>query len=134
MSFYTFFETFKERARKHDLGFLKEVIAEEFIAREIRDGEHMDYGREESVEGWRQAFEHFEGQDMNWIYTNHSVTQTKADEWMAVFWVSVVIAGEPLPASNLFFDTFRYEDETWKLVRSYIEAGVKSPVLEKASR
>ncbi|WP_079477254.1 hypothetical protein [Halobacillus salinus] len=134
MSFYSFFDAFKKRASEHDLDFLKETIHKDFAAREVRDGEMVDYGYAESVEGWRQAFDYFADQDMEWIYTDHSVTQIKENEWLAAFWVSIVLDGDLLPTSNLFFDTFRYEDGTWKLVRSYIEAGVRNPALEKASR
>lgn len=134
MSFYTFFDQFKQRASAHDLDFLKVTISEDFTAREIRDGDVVDYGVDESVEGWRQAFEYFTDQDMEWLYTDHSVTQIKDNEWLAVFWVSIVLDNKLLPTSNLFFNTFRYENGAWQLVRSYIEAGVRNPILDKASQ
>lgn len=133
MDFSTFYESFKDRARSQDLAFLKETIAEDLIAREIRDGEVVDYGYEESIEGWKQAFDHFENMDMTWVYTDHSMTQTKDKEWIVSFWVSIVLDGEPIPNSNLFFDTFQQTDEGWKLIRSYIESGVQNPHLVKNS-
>ncbi len=65
--------------------------------------------------------------DMEWVYTDHSITQLKEDEWQAAFWVSIIVEGEKLPTSNLFFDTFKHLNGEWKLVRSYIEAGVQNP-------
>ncbi|RWZ52211.1 flavoprotein [Halobacillus fulvus] len=128
MDFLSFFEEFKERAGNHDLDYLKTTISEGFQAREVRQGEAVDYGYTESVQGWKEAFEHFENFETTWTYTDHSITQTKDNEWMAAFWVSLTIDGEQMPTSNLFFDTFKKEAEGWKLVRSYIEAGVQNPL------
>ncbi|ARI79000.1 hypothetical protein [Halobacillus mangrovi] len=127
MEFHSFYETFKEGARKHDLGFLKETISDQLVAREIRQDEVIDYSYEDSIEGWKQAFEYFQDKDMIWIYTDHSLTELKENEWLASFWVSIELEGELLDSSNLFFNTYKQEKGTWQLVRTYIEAGVQTP-------
>ncbi|WP_407272894.1 hypothetical protein [Radiobacillus sp. PE A8.2] len=43
---------------------------------------------------------------------------------MAVIWASLNIDGKPVETANLFFQTFRKTDGDWRLIRSYIEAGV----------
>ncbi|RDY72519.1 flavoprotein, partial [Halobacillus trueperi] len=110
-----------------DLVYLKKVTSRNLEAREIRHGELVDYSYEESIEGWHQAFEHFKDQNMDWIYTDHSVTQLNENTQLAAFWVSIRLNGEILGTSNLFFDTFEKRDGEWQLVRCYIEAGVQNP-------
>ncbi|REJ07423.1 hypothetical protein [Halobacillus trueperi] len=127
MEFQTFYEDYKRRASQHDLDYLKKVTSRNLAAREIRHGEWVDYSYEESIEGWRQAFDHFQDQDMSWIYTDHSVTQLNEHTYLAAFWISIRLNGELLETSNLFFDTFEKVYGEWQLVRSYIEAGVQNP-------
>ncbi|SDP11764.1 hypothetical protein ACJA3J_01410 [Halobacillus sp. SY10] len=127
MDFQTFYEEYKRRASQHDLVYLKKVTSRNLEAREIRHGELVDYSYEESIEGWHQAFEHFKDQNMDWIYTDHSVTQLNENTQLAAFWVSIRLNGEILGTSNLFFDTFEKRDGEWQLVRCYIEAGVQNP-------
>ncbi|KHE72018.1 hypothetical protein [Halobacillus sp. BBL2006] len=89
MEFKSFYEMFKERASQQDLEFLKETISEKLLAREIRQGEVVDYSYAESIEGWKQAFNLFEDKKMTWIYTDHSLTKLKDDEWLAAFFISI---------------------------------------------
>ncbi|WP_226585537.1 hypothetical protein [Halobacillus litoralis] len=131
MEFKTFFEQFKERAGRQDLNYLKETISEDLQAREIRNGEVVDYHFEDSISGWKQAFDYFAEKDMEWIYTDHSFIQLCDDEWLAAFWVSIYLEGKLLESSNLFFNSYRYENDHWKLIRTYIEAGVETPLAVK---
>lgn len=132
MEFQSFYETFKQHARQQDLDFLKETLSDQLVAREIRQDEVIDYSYEASIEGWKQAFEHFKNKDMTWIYTDHSLTKLKENEWLASFWVSIELEGELLGSSNLFFNTYKKENDTWQLIRTYIEAGVQTPESVKA--
>ncbi|QAS52567.1 flavoprotein [Halobacillus litoralis] len=127
MTFEVFFKKFKEKARRQDLDFLKETISKELKAREIRSGEIVDYHYDDSIEGWRQAFDYFADKDMDWIYTDNTIIPLNQNEWLASFWVSIRLDGELLETSNLFFNTFQNQDGKWQLVRTYIEAGVKNP-------
>ncbi|MGI8316347.1 hypothetical protein [Halobacillus mangrovi] len=133
MEFHSYYGTFKERARKQDLDFLKETISDQLVVREIRQDEVIDYSYEDSIEGWKQAFGHFQDKDMTWIYTDHCLTELKENEWLASFWVSIELEGELLGSSNLFFNTYKKEKDTWQLVRTYIEAGVETPESAKVN-
>ncbi|WP_079525347.1 hypothetical protein [Halobacillus hunanensis] len=96
------YEQFKDRSSQHDLTYLRKVISRDLEAREIRDGEVTDYSYQESIEGWKQASDHFADMDMEWKYTDHSITKLKDDEWLASFYLSPVIEGEEA-APHLYF-------------------------------
>ena len=54
-----------------------------------------------------------------------SVLPLRGDETRAIISATIVIQGEGLETANLFFQTFKkYNQGDWKLVRSYIEAGI----------
>ncbi|WP_181347185.1 flavoprotein [Thalassobacillus sp. CUG 92003] len=127
--FAPFFQTFKERAKQGDIAYLKSVISKDLAARENRHGSIIDYGYEESIEGWGQAFDFFADQDMQWVYTDHSTIQLKVGEVMATFWISLVLDGKKSETANLFVNTYQKDPMSgeWKLVRTYIEAGVENP-------
>lgn len=42
-----------------------------------------------------------------------------------------MIGGKRLQNANVFFETFTYQDEEWKRVRSYIETGVPAEQLKE---
>ncbi|SDJ65546.1 hypothetical protein [Sediminibacillus albus] len=56
----------------------------------------------------------------------HEVIPLRTDQAMAIISATLIINGEQLETANLFFNTFERgrESQEWKLVRSYIEAGV----------
>ncbi|MBN3555557.1 hypothetical protein JYA63_14870 [Fictibacillus nanhaiensis] len=43
---------------------------------------------------------------------------------MAIIWASLIVDDKPFETASLFFQTFRWEDGSWKMVRSYIEAEI----------
>lgn len=53
------------------------------------------------------------------------------DEYMGILAASIVIGGKSLQNANLFFETFTYQDEEWKRVRSYIETGIPAEQLKE---
>ncbi|WP_163528187.1 hypothetical protein [Halobacillus ihumii] len=128
--FKEFYEQFKIRASQHDLSYLKRVTSKNLIAREVREGEVTDYSYQESIAGWKQAFDHFADMEMEWKYTDHSLTKLKEDEWLASFYLSPIIEGEEA-APHLYFNIFKLMNNQWQLVRSYIETGVANPTIPK---
>jgi hypothetical protein len=123
-SFRTFLESFKESWKRSSLDDFKKWISVDYQAREIRNGEIFDFGYEESIDGWKQAFNQFRGNDVQWVLTEIGIIPLNENEVMAILWASLIIEGQSLETANMFFDTFRLKNGEWLLVRSYIEAGL----------
>ncbi len=124
--FHSFIGEYLSNWKQGNTDYMREVISKDLQAREIREGEAVDFGYEESVQGWAGAFNYFADQDMEWVLTPQSIISLKEDEKMAIVRAAPIIEGKLVPSSNLFFNTFK-QDPTlneWKLVRSYIETGV----------
>lgn len=104
---------------------VKNIISIDYKAREISGGEVVDFGYEEAINGWEQGFNFVKENDAQWELNEISILPLRDDETMAILSATLVIEGKSLETVNLFFQTFkRNEDNNWKLVRSYIEAGV----------
>ncbi|MCZ8537607.1 hypothetical protein M9R32_10475 [Paenisporosarcina quisquiliarum] len=85
----------------------------------------MDFGYEESVEGWRQGFSFIKENDAKWDLKELKTFPLKEQEWMVIIWAAPVIEGKAPMNGHLFFDTFKHDNDTgWKLVRSYIETNI----------
>jgi hypothetical protein len=123
-SFRVFLESFKESWKRSSIDDLKKAISNDYQAREIRKRDIFDFGYDESIEGWEQAFNQFRGKDVQWVLTEVGIIPLSENEVMAILWASIIIEGKSLDTANLFFQTFRLENEEWQLVRSYIEAGL----------
>ncbi|KGX89576.1 hypothetical protein [Pontibacillus marinus] len=124
--FHSFLDEYLSNWKQGNTDYMREVISKELQAREIREGEAVDFGYEESVQGWAGAFDYFADQDMEWVLTPQSIISLKEDEKMAIVRAAPIIEGKLVPSSNLFFNTFKQDSATneWKLVRSYVETGV----------
>ncbi|MRG86079.1 flavoprotein [Salinibacillus xinjiangensis] len=104
---------------------LKKIISTDFKAREISRGEIVDFGYEESILGWEQGFNFVKENNAEWILNEISIFPLREDERLVVLAASMVIDDKNLDTANLFFQTFKKNSHhEWKLVRSYIEAGV----------
>lgn len=104
---------------------MKELISPDYQAREITNGEIVDFGYTESLIGWEQGFNFIEENQGEWDLNELYSIPLRQDEWLSVISASLVINGKRLNTANLFFQTFRREHNTdWKLIRSYIEAGI----------
>jgi GNAT superfamily N-acetyltransferase len=123
-SFRTCLKSFIDSWKRSSLDDLKRWISVDYQAREVRDGEIFDFGYEESIDGWEQAFNQFLGNDVQWVLTEVGIIPLKDNEVMAILRASLIMEGKPSEISNLFFETFRMENGEWQLVRSYIEAGL----------
>ena len=124
-SFSIFLDTFLDAWRTSSLVELKELIAQEYQGREIAGGDISDFGYEESVNGWKQGFDFAKENNAQWNIKVVSILPLREDELMAIISATLVIQGKSLETANLFFDTFKqFNNGDWKLVRSYIEAGI----------
>jgi hypothetical protein len=104
---------------------MERYISREYQAREISHGEVMDFGYEESIEGWKQGFHFVKENEAQWDINELFTLPLREDEMLVVLSATIIIKGETMETANVFFNTFKeIEGIGWKLVRSYIEAGV----------
>ncbi|MGF3104454.1 flavoprotein [Rossellomorea sp. DUT-2] len=123
--FKPFLDAFIVAWKNSSITELETFISSDFQAREIRAGEVVDFGYEESIEGWKQGFAFVKKQRAEWEINEVSVIPLKDDEVMAILSATIVLNGKAMETCHLFFDTFKQvEGDDWKLVRSYIETGV----------
>lgn len=124
-TFKPFLDAFIVAWKNSSIIELETFISSDFQAREIRGGEIVDFGYEESIEGWKQGFAFVKKQRAEWEVNEVSVIPLKEDEVMAILSATIVMNGKAMETCHLFFDTFKKVDGAdWKLVRSYIETGV----------
>jgi len=124
-SFSLFFDTYLEVWRTSSVRNLEKIIAQEYKAREITAGKIVDFGYEESMEGWEQGFHFAKVNNAQWKLKVVSILPLREHETMAIISATLAIDGKTLDTANLFFQTFKkYNNNDWILVRSYIEAGV----------
>lgn len=124
-SFSIFLDTYLDAWKNSSLVDLKELIAQSYEAREITGGNIVDFGYVESLNGWEQGFNFAKENNAQWNIRVVSILPLRKDETMAILSATMVIQGESLKTANLFFQTFKkYKQGDWKLVRSYIEAGI----------
>ncbi|OCA90494.1 flavoprotein [Bacillus sp. FJAT-27225] len=124
-SFRTFLDTYLDIWRNSSINELKEIICRDYQAREISEGKIIDFGYEESIFGWEEGFKFAKENAAQWKVNELSVIPLRADETIVILSATLTIEGKDLNTANLFFQTFkRVGLDEWKLVRSYIEAGV----------
>lgn len=124
-SFSTFLNTYLDIWKTSSLAGLKDLISQDYKAREITGGEIIDFGFEESLMGWEEGFNFTKENDARWDIHVISILPLREDESMAIISATMVIQGKSLDTANLFFQTFKKNNmNDWKLVRSYIEAGI----------
>ncbi|MGF2616495.1 nuclear transport factor 2 family protein [Rossellomorea aquimaris] len=127
MKFESFIEDFMEIWSSSDLERLAAAMSRDYKAREVTsNGEIVDFGYEESIQGWEQGFSYAKESGSKWLLKTLWTTSLRDDEAMAIISASMIIDGKPLETANLFFDTFKKIDGKWLLIRSYVEAGVKA--------
>lgn len=124
-SFKRFFENYLEAWKNSSLEDLQPMISHEYQAREIADGKISDFGYDESMRGWEQGFNFVKGNNAEWELTEINRIMIREHEVMAVIIAKLTVDGKNMDTCNLFFQTYTY-DFGWKLVRSYIEAGIPS--------
>jgi len=123
-TFRKFFDRYLKVWRTSSLVELKNLLAVDYKAREVSDGNSVDFEYEESLKNWEQAFNFVKESGAEWDIIEVSVMPLKDDETTVILSVSLMIKGKRLETSDLFMQTFKLENNEWKLVRSYIEAGI----------
>ncbi len=122
-SFNRFFEEYLKEWKKSSLTQFKSMISREYQAREVTQGKIHDFGFDESIRGWEHGFNFVKSNGAVWDLAEVKRIQLREQEIMAVIIAKLVIDGKKMDTCNLFFQTFTY-DFGWKLIRSYIEAGI----------
>ncbi|GAA0488297.1 hypothetical protein GCM10008986_12430 [Salinibacillus aidingensis] len=131
-SFRKFLQTYLEVWRNSSLTDIKEMISKDYQAREISNGELADFGYKEAITGWEQGFTYAKQEGHKWDVNAVSIIPLRQDEVMAILSATLIMNGKKLDNVSLFFQTFkRNENNDWKLIRSYIEAGVPNENLKK---
>lgn len=129
--FEDFLDSYKNVWRNFSITKLREMISQDYKAREITvESEVLDFGYEESIHGWEQAFSQLQGH-AEWVLTEHRTIRLKDHEVMAIISAMLKMDGKQMDTANLFFQTFKQDhDQNWKLIRSYIEAGIPRDHIE----
>ncbi|MFG6117810.1 flavoprotein [Thalassobacillus sp. B23F22_16] len=124
-SFSKFLDSYLDVWKSSSLTDMKDIISKEYRAREISNNEIVDFGYEEAIAGWEQGFNFARLEGNEWDLNEVSIIPLREDEVMAILSATLIIDGNQLENVSLFFQTFkRNEANEWKLIRSYIEAGV----------
>lgn len=123
-SFEQFYKKYLDSWRNFSIKGIENVVSPKYTAREIRGKEVYDFGYEESIDGWKHAFKELGVKRAKWILKEDVIFSLKDDEVMAIIWASLIVDDQPIETASLFFQTFRWEDGSWKMVRSYIEAEI----------
>jgi hypothetical protein len=124
-TFRLFLENFLDAWKHSSIRELEKLISNDYQAREITGGEIVDFGYEESINGWRQGFAFVKDNRAQWEVNEISILPLRENEILATLSATIIIEGKAMETVNLFFNTFKkLEGSDWKLVRSYIEAGV----------
>lgn len=129
-SFREFLQDYLNVWESSDLEGMKRIISKEYQAREISGKDILDFGYEESIEGWKNGFDFVTQSNAQWVVSIHSVIPLKNDLEMAVIEAAIIVDRVSSTQANLFFSTFSHTDGEWKLIRSYIEAGVQRQAMQ----
>lgn len=124
-TFRPFLEKFLDAWKHSSIRELEKLISNEYQAREITGEEIVDFGYEESINGWRQGFAFVKDNQAQWEVNEISTIPLRENEILATLSATIILEGKTMDTVNLFFNTFkRLNGSDWQLIRSYIEAGV----------
>jgi hypothetical protein len=124
-TFRPFFENFLNAWKHSSIRELERLISNEYQAREITGGEIVDFGYEESINGWKQGFAFVKENQAQWEINEISIIHLRENEMLATLSATIILEGKTMETVNLFFNTFKKQEGSgWELIRSYIEAGV----------
>lgn len=130
--FREFLDTYLKVWYSSSLTELKNLIAKDYKGREITNGEIIDFEMEESINGWEQGFNFVKENNAEWILQELSIIPLRADEIMVIISATMLIDNKSLDTANIFFQTFKNDRSNgWKLIRSYIEAGIPNDHINK---
>jgi len=125
-SFEGFLTRYLRAWRESSFEDLQATIAPDYAAREHADGELSDFGRAESLEGWKGGFGFARQHGATWQLELLQRVPMRPGEELVTIRAALKQDGKLLGPANLFMQVFRRsEDGAWALVRSYIETGVE---------
>jgi hypothetical protein len=130
-TFRQFLDTFLDAWKHSSITAMEKLISNDYQAREITGGEVIDFGYEESINGWKEGFDFVKEKQAQWEINEISFIPLRENEILAIISATIIIQGKTMETANLFFDTFQKCNNDWKLVRSYIEAGVSVANINK---
>lgn len=122
--FTKFLNTYLDAWRNSSLTDLKNFISQDYKAREVTGGEIDDFGYKESLLGWEQGFNFAREHNAEWKINVLATVPLRENETMVILSATLIIQEQSLETTNLFVQTFKKSEDSWKLVRSYIEAGI----------
>lgn len=79
------------------------------------------WGYKEACEGWKQAYESYQGHHPKGHFKELAITPISSNEVLAVFWIRFEQDGQMTPDACLFVQAFRHNDDSWKLIRENVE-------------
>lgn len=124
-TFRNFLDRFLISWKNSSIDEIKDLLTQDYQAREITNGEIVNFGYKESIGGWEQGFQFVKENDAVWEINVLSSTPLRENEYLVIISATIVINGKFLETTSLFFNTFKMENnQEWKLIRSYIEVGV----------
>lgn len=124
-TFRQFFDRYVDVWKSSSLVDLKELISMDYKAREVAEGTIMDFGYEESLQGWEKGFNFIKENGARWEINEIAEMPLRDDETMMILSAAIIMDDKRLETSNLFMQTFKMGDNNdWKLVRSYIETAI----------
>ncbi|MGG1679623.1 flavoprotein [Neobacillus sp. NRS-1170] len=131
-SFRKFLDTYLDIWRSSSITKLRDLISKDYKGREITNGEIVDFGFEESILGWEQGFNFVRENNAQWELNEISSIPIRIDEMLLIISATMVVKGKSLNTVNLFFQTFKKgSSDDWKLIRSYIEAGISKENIKR---
>lgn len=86
-----------------------------------KDAAVNDWGYDNAVMGWKQAFEIYKGRNPKWFFEDILTEINQYQEGVAVFWVTFEVDGNITGNKMLFVETFRKENNQWHKIREYVE-------------
>ncbi|WP_035187512.1 hypothetical protein [Alteribacter aurantiacus] len=118
-------KSFVKAWESSELSELVSFISPDYQAREITGGEIVDFGYDKCIKGWEDGFQFVEDNQAQWDVRVIKITPIRDDEAIVTITASLLMNDEYFKGANLFYETFKKNtDREWKVVRSYIEAGL----------
>ncbi|QOR64949.1 flavoprotein [Cytobacillus suaedae] len=129
--FRKFLDTYLDAWRSSSLPQLRDLISRDYKAREITGTNIIDFGFEESIHGWEQGFNFAKENNAEWEVNEISIIPLRVDETLVIISATMILQGKSLNTAHLFFQTFKKDNHGFKLIRSYIEAGIPLENIKK---
>ncbi|PEM43177.1 hypothetical protein [Bacillus toyonensis] len=130
--FHPFFNDYLETWNKCDLEELALLFSKDMLTSNVYPNNRLyTGGYNEAVEGWKDSYEYFKGQNPKWHFKILHVTRVDVDKVTAVFFVTHSTNGEMSDKLCFYWETFILVEGYWKLVRTYSESAIPTKFVSK---